>query len=152
MNMVILIIRIVLIIACIILIVEDMERQREIERKKRAREMYKECTGHYPEEAEAVAKRQAQEFADILKRQDLWKLQLILRVPDMYHFTRDKAEDFARKILRRKGLTKEDCVRIGYPSLARLADTERRTGGMTFGMDSELCSPEHQRSARRCKM
>ena len=101
-----------------------MERQREIEWKKKAREMYKECTGHYPEEAEAVAKRQAQEFADILKRQDLWKLQLMLVVPDMYHFTREEAEDFARKIVRRKGLTKEDCVRIGYPSLARFAVNE----------------------------
>ena len=119
--MVILIICIVLVIACIILIEEGMERQREIEWKKKAREMYKECTGHYPEEAEAVAKRQAQEFADILKRQDLWKLQLMLVVPDMYHFTRDEAEDFARKIVRRKGLTKEDCVRIGYPGLARFA-------------------------------
>ena len=124
MNMVILIICIVVVIACIILTEEGMERQREIEWKKRAREMYKECTGHYPEEAEAVTKRQAQEFADILKRQDLWKLQLMLVVPDMYHFTRDEAEDFARKIVRRKGLTKEDCVRIGYPSLARFAVNE----------------------------
>ena len=124
MNMVILIICIVVVIACIILIEEGMERQREIEWKKRAREMYKECIVHYPEEAEAVAKRQAQEFGDILKRQDLWKLQLMLVVPDMYHFTRDEAEDFARKIVRRKGLTKEDCVRIGYPSLARFAVNE----------------------------
>ena len=124
MNMVILIICIVVVIACIILIEEGMERQREIERKKKAREMYKKCTGHYPEEAEAVAKRQAQEFADILKRQDLWKLQLMLVVPEMYHFTRDEAEDFARKIVRRKGLTKEDCVRIGYPRLARFAIDE----------------------------
>ena len=125
--MVILIICIVVIIACIILIeegMEGMEKQREIEWKKKAREMYQECTGHYPEEAEAVAKRQAQEFVDILKRQDLWKLQLILVVPDMYHFTREEAEDFARKIVRRKGLTKEDCVRIGYPSLARFAVDE----------------------------
>ena len=121
MDTAILIILIVTVIACIILIEEGMEKQREIEWKKKAREMYKECTGHYPEEAEAVAKRQAQEFADILKRQDLWKLQLILVVPDMYHFTRDEAEDFARKIVRRKGLTKEDCVRIGYPSLAMFA-------------------------------
>jgi len=118
------IILIFVVIACIILIEEGMEKQRELEWKKKAREMYKECTGHYPEEAEAVAKRQAQEFADILKRQDLWKLQLILRVPDMYHFTREEAEDFARKIVRRKGLTKEDCVRIGYPSLARFAVNE----------------------------
>ena len=79
--MVILIICIAVIIVCIILIVEGMERQREIEWKKKAREMYKECTGHYPEEAEAVAKRQAQEFEDILKRQDLWKLQFMLVVP-----------------------------------------------------------------------
>ena len=121
MDTAILIILIVTVIACIILIEEGMEKQREIEWKKKAREMYKECTGHYPEEAEAVAKRQAQEFADILKRQDLWELQLMLVVPDMYHFTRDEAEDFARKIVRRKGLTKEDCVRIGYPSLARFA-------------------------------
>ena len=121
MDTAILIILIVTVIACIILIEEGMEKQREIEWKKKAREMYKECTGHYPEEAEAVAKRQAQEFADILKRQDLWKLQLMLVVPDMYHFTRDEAEDFARKIVRRKGLTKEDCVRIGYPSLAMFA-------------------------------
>jgi hypothetical protein len=118
------IILIFVVIACIILIEEGMEKQRELEWKKKAREMYKECTGHYPEEAEAVAKRQAQEFADILKRQDLWKLQLMLVVPDMYHFTRDEAEDFARKIVRRKGLTKEDCVRIGYPSLARFAVNE----------------------------
>jgi len=118
------IILIFVVIACIILIEEGMERQREIEWKKKAREMYKECTGHYPEEAEAVAKRQAQEFSDILKRQDLWKLQLMLRVPDMYHFTEEQAEDFARKIVRRKGLTKEDCVRIGYPSLARFAVNE----------------------------
>ena len=62
--MVILIICIVAIIACIILIEESMERHREIEWKKKAREMYKECTGHYPEESEAVAKRQAQEFAE----------------------------------------------------------------------------------------
>ena len=121
MDTAILIILIVTVIACIILIEEGMEKQREIEWKKKAREMYKECTGHYPEEAEAVAKRQAQEFADILKRQDLWELQLMLVVPDMYHFTRDEAEDFARKIVRRKGLTKEDCVRIGYPSLAMFA-------------------------------
>ena len=122
--MVILIICIAVIIVCIILIVEGMERQREIEWKKKAREMYKECTGHYPEEAEAVAKRQAQEFEDILKRQDLWKLQFMLVVPYMYHFTREEAEDFARKIVRRKGLTKEDCARIGYPSLARFAVNE----------------------------
>ena len=122
--MVILIICIVAIITCIILIEEGMERQREIEWKKKAREMYKECTGHYPEEAEAVAKRQAQEFEDILKRQDLWKLQFMLVVPYMYHFTREEAEDFARKIVRRKGLTKEDCARIGYPSLARFAVNE----------------------------
>lgn len=101
-----------------------MERQREIEWKKKTRDIYKECTGHYPEEAEAVAKHQAQEFADILKRQDLWKLQLMLVVPHMYHFTRDEAEDFARKTVRRKGLTKEDCVRIGYPGLARFAVNE----------------------------
>ena len=119
--MTILIICIVAIIVCIILIEEGMERQRGIEWKKKEREMYKECTGHYPEEAEAVAKRQAQEFADILKRQDLRKLELMLVVPYMYHFTREEAEDFARKIVRRKGLTKEDCVRIGYPSLARFA-------------------------------
>jgi len=118
------IILILVVIACIIIIVEGMEKQRELEWKKKAREMYKECTGHYPEEAEAVAKRQAQEFSDILKRQDLWKLQLMLRVPDMYHFTEEQAEDFARKIVRRKGLTKEDCVRIGYPSLARFAVNE----------------------------
>jgi hypothetical protein len=124
MDTVILIICIVAIIACIILIEEGMEKQREIEWKKKAREMYKECTGHYPEEAEAVAIRHAREFADVLKRQDLWKLQLMLVVPDMYHFTRDEAEDFARKIVRRKGLTKEDCVRIGYPSLARFAVNE----------------------------
>ena len=122
--MTILIICIVAIIVCIILIEEGMERQRGIEWKKKEREMYKECTGHYPEEAEAVAKRQAQEFADILKRQDLWKLELMLVVPYMYHFTREEAEDFARKIVRRKGLTKEDCVRIGYPSLARFAVNE----------------------------
>ena len=121
MDTAILIICIVTVIACIILIEEGMEKQREIERKKKAREMYKECTGHYPEEAETVAKRQAQEFADILKRQDLWKLQLMLVVPDMYHFTRDEAEDFARRIVRGRGLTKEDCVRIGYPRLARFA-------------------------------
>ena len=121
MDTAILIICVVTVIACIILIEEGIEKQREIEWKKKAREMYKECTGHYPEEAEAVAKRQAQEFADILRRQDLWKLQLMLVVPDMYHFTRDEAEDFARKIVRRKGLTKEDCVRIGYPTLARFA-------------------------------
>ena len=121
MDTAILIICIVTVIACIILIEEGMEKQREIERKKKAREMYKECTGHYPEESEAVAKRQAQEFADILKRQDLWKLQLMLRVPDMYHFTRDEAEDFASRIVRGRGLTKEDCVRIGYPRLARFA-------------------------------
>ena len=122
--MTILIICIVAIIVCIILIEEGMERQRGIEWKKKEREMYKECTGHYPEEAEAVAKRQAQEFADILKRQDLQKLELMLVVPYMYHFTREEAEDFARKIVRRKGLTKEDCVRIGYPSLARFAVNE----------------------------
>ena len=122
--MTILIICIVAIIVCIILIEEGMERQREIEWNKKEREMYKECTGHYPEEAEAVAKRQAQEFADILKRQDLRKLELMLVVPYMYHFTREEAEDFARKIVRRKGLTKEDCVRIGYPSLARFAVNE----------------------------
>lgn len=122
--MTILIICIVAIIVCIILIEEGMERQRGIEWKKKEREMYKECTGHYPEEAEAVAKRQAQEFADILKRQDLRKLELMLVVPYMYHFTREEAEDFARKIVRRKGLTKEDCVRIGYPSLARFAVNE----------------------------
>ena len=121
MDTAILIICVVTVIACIILIEEGIEKQREIEWKKKAREMYKECTGHYPEEAEAVAKRQAQEFADILRRQDLWKLQLMLVVPDMYHFTRDEAEDIARKIVRRKGLTKEDCVRIGYPTLARFA-------------------------------
>ena len=121
MDTAILITCIVTVIACIILIEEGMEKQREIERKKKAREMYKECTGHYPEEAETVAKRQAQEFADILKRQDLWKLQLMLVVPDMYHFTRDEAEDFARRIVRGRGLTKEDCVRIGYPRLARFA-------------------------------
>ena len=126
--MVILIICIVAIITCIILIEEGMERQREIEWKKKAREMYKECTSHYPEEAEAVAIRQAQEFGDILKRQDLWKLQLML-VPDMYHFTRDEAEDFASRHVRRKGLTKEDCVRIGYPSLARFAETYERYEG-----------------------
>ena len=122
--MTILIICIVAIIVCIILIEEGIKRQREIEWKKKEREMYKECTGHYPEEAEAVAKRQAQEFADILKRQDLRKLELMLVVPYMYHFTREEAEDFARKIVRRKGLTKEDCVRIGYPSLARFAVNE----------------------------
>ena len=122
--MVILIICIVAIIACIILIEEGMEMQREIEWKKKAREMYKECTGHYPEEAEEVAERQAQEFADILTRQDLGKVQLMLVVPYMYHFTKDEAEDFARKIVRCKGLTKEDCVRIGYPSLARFAVNE----------------------------
>ena len=122
--MVILIICIVAIIVCIILIEEGMEIQRGREWKKKEREMYKECTGHYPEEAEAVAKRQAQEFADILKRQDLRKLELMLVVPYMYHFTREEAEDFARKIVRRKGLTKEDCVRIGYPSLARFAVNE----------------------------
>lgn len=127
--MVILIICIVVIIACIILIEEGMERQREIEWKKKAREMYKECTGHYPEEAEAVAKRQAQEFSDILKRQDLWKLQFMLRVPDMYHFTEDQAEDFASRHVRRKGLTKDDCVRIGYPCLARFAETYERHEG-----------------------
>ncbi len=121
MNTAILTICIVIIIACIILIEEGMERQREIEWKKKAREMYKECTGHYPEEAEAVAKRHAQKIDDILKRQDLFKLQLMLVAPDMYHFTREEAEDFARKIVRRKGLTKEDCVRIGYPTLARFA-------------------------------
>ena len=122
--MTILIICIVAIIVCIILIEEGMERQRGIEWKKKEREMYKECTGHYPEEAEAVAKRQAQEFADILKRQDLRKLELMLVVPYMYYFTREEAEDFARKIVRRKGLTKDDCVRIGYPSLARFAVNE----------------------------
>ena len=121
MDTAILIICIVAVIACIILIEEGMEKQREIEWKKKAREMYKECTGHYPEEAESVAIRQAQEFCDILKRQDLWKLQLLLRVPDIYHFTREEAEDFARRIVRSKGLTKEDCVRIGYPTLARFA-------------------------------
>ena len=121
MDTVILIICIVIVIACIILIEEGMEKQREMEWKKKAREMYKECTGHYPEESEAIAKRQAQNFDDILKRQDLWKLHLMLVVPHMYHFTRDEAEDFARKIVRRKGLTKEDCVRIGYPGLARFA-------------------------------
>jgi hypothetical protein len=99
------------------------EKQREKEWHEKTREMYKECTGHYPEEAEAVAERHAQEFTDILKRQDLFKLQLMLVVPYMYHFTRDEAEDFARKIVRRKGLTKEDCVRIGYPRLARFAET-----------------------------
>ena len=124
MDTAILIICIMVFIVCIILIEEGMERQRKIEWKKKSREMYKECTGHYPEEAEAVAKRQAQEFADILKRQDLWKLQLMLVLPYMYHFTRDEAEDFARKIVRRKGLTKEDCVRIGYPRLARFAINE----------------------------
>ena len=126
MDTVILIICIVAIIACIILIEEGMERQREIEWKKKTREIYKECTGHYPEEAEAVAKRKAQEFADILKRQDLGKVQLMLVVPYMYHLTRDEAENFARKIVRRKGLTKEDCVRIGYPSLARFAVNSQR--------------------------
>ena len=124
MDTVILVICIVAIIACIILIGEGIERQREIEWKKKTRETYKKCTGHYPEEAEAVTKCQAQEFADILKRQDLWKLHLMLVVPHMYHFTRDEAEDFARKIVRRKGLTKEDCVRIGYPGLARFAVNE----------------------------
>ena len=119
MDTAILIICIVVVIACLILIEEGAEKQRETEWKKKTREMYKECTGHYPEEAEAVAKRQAQEFDDILKRQDLWKLQFMLVVPDIYHITREEAEDFARKIVRRKGLTKEDCVRIGYPSLAR---------------------------------
>lgn len=122
--MTILIIGIVAIIVCIILIEEGMERQRGIEWKKKEREMYKECTGHYPEEAEVVTERQAQEFVDILKRQDLRKLELMLVVPYMYHFTREEAEDFARKIVRRKGLTKEDCVRIGYPSLARFAVNE----------------------------
>jgi len=121
MDTVILIICIVIVIACIILIEEGVERQREIEWKKKLREMYKECTGHYPEEAEAVAIRRAQEFDDILIRQDLWKLQLMLVVPDMYHCTRADAEDFARKTVRRKGLTKEDCVRIGYPALAEFA-------------------------------
>jgi hypothetical protein len=97
------------------------EKQREKEWHEKAREIYKECTCHYPEEAEAIAIIEAQEFSDILKCQDLWKLQLMLRVPDMYHFTKEQAEDFARKIVRRKGLTKEDCVRIGYPRLARFA-------------------------------
>ena len=120
--MVILIICIVAIIACIILIEESMERHREIEWKKKAREMYKECTGHYPEESEAVAKRQAQEFADILKCQDLWQVQFMLIFPHMYHLTKEQAEDFAHRHVRRKGLTKEDCVRIGYPGLARFSE------------------------------
>lgn len=98
------------------------EKQREKKWHEKAREIYKECTGHYPEEAEAISIREAQEFSDILKRQDLWKLQLMLRVPDMYHFTSEQAENFARKIVRRKGLTKEDCVRIGYPGLARFTE------------------------------
>ena len=120
--MVIHIICIVTVIACLILIEEGMKKQREIEWKKKARKIYKDCTGHYPEEADVVEERQAQEFADILKRQDLWKIQLMLRVPDMYHFTEEQAEDFARRHVRRKGLTKEDCVRIGYPCLARFAE------------------------------
>ena len=74
MDTAILIILIVTVIACIILIEEGMEKQREIEWKKKAREMYKECTGHYPEEAEAVAKRQAQEFADIVEQARLYIL------------------------------------------------------------------------------
>ena len=117
---------IIYLFACILLFAVGLhfdEKQREKEWYEKARKFYKDCTGHYPEEAEAVAKRQAQEFADILKRQDLWKLQFMLVVPDMYHFTREEAEDFARKIIRRKGLTKEDCVRIGYPFLARFAET-----------------------------
>lgn len=120
--MVIIIICIVAIIACIILIEEGMERQRKIEWKKKAREMYKECTGNYPEEAEAVAKRQAQEFADILKCQDLWQVQFMLIFPHMYHLTKEQAEDFARRHVRRKGLTKEDCARIGYPGLAMFSE------------------------------
>ena len=98
------------------------DKQREKEWKKRAREMYKGCTGHYPEEAEAVVKRQAQEFADILKRQDLWQVQFMLIFPHMYHLTKEQAEDCARRHVRRKGLTKEDCVRIGYPGLAMFSE------------------------------
>jgi hypothetical protein len=115
---------IICLFSCILLFAVGLhydEKQREKEWHEKAREIYKECTGHYPEEAEAIAIIEAQEFSDILKCQDLWKLQLMLRVPDMYHFTKEQAEDFARKIVRRKGLTKEDCVRIGYPRLARFA-------------------------------
>lgn len=119
--MISLIVLIIICIVCIILLKKGIEAQCEEEGRQHRRELYKIWTGHFPEDAEAVAKRQAQEFGDILKRQDLWKLQLMLRVPDMYHFTREEAEDFARKIVRRKGLTKEDCVRIGYPILARFA-------------------------------
>ena len=124
---------IICLFACILLFAVGLhfdEKQRKKEWHEKARKIYKDCTGHYPEEAEAVAERQAQEFADILKRQDLWKLQLMLVVPDMYHFTREEAEDFACKIVRRKGLTKEDCVRIGYPCLARFAETYERYEGM----------------------
>lgn len=118
---------IICLFACILLFAVGLhydEKKRKKEWHEKARKIYKECTGHYPEEAEAVTERQAQEFVDILTRQDLWKLELMLVVPYMYHFTREEAEDFARKIVRRKGLTKEDCVRIGYPSLARFAVNE----------------------------
>lgn len=98
------------------------DKQREKEWQKKAREVYKGCTGHYPEEAEAVAEKEAQEFSDILKRQGLWQVQFMLIVPHMYHLTKEQAEDFARRHVRRVGLTKEDCVRIGYPGLARFAE------------------------------
>lgn len=121
--MILLIVLIIYCFVCLILIAKGIEAQCEEEGRQHRRELYKIWTGHFPEEAEAVAKRQAQEFADILKRQDLWKIQLMLRVPDMYHFTEEEAHDFARRYVRHKGLTKEDCVRIGYPRLARFAET-----------------------------